>query len=105
MRDLFLTRWPKWFTYASAPGCGWTPLLIDLCEKLEAVVGEDFHVLQVKEKFGTLRFYVYGANEAARELIAEAEEASAKICEVCGEPGFIRGGRWMKTLCEAHEKE
>lgn len=104
MKTEFTDRWPKWFTYQSAPSCGWTALLLKLCEDLESVVGEDFRVLQVKEKFGGLRFYVGGATEAAHKLIAEAEAQSYLVCEVCGAPGKMRGGHWYKTLCDEHEK-
>lgn len=101
----FLTRWPDWFSSRSAPSCGWTDLLIGLCNQLEHVVGPEFKVLQVKEKFGSLRFYAAGANEEARKLIDAAEDMSSNICEECGAAGRLRGGRWYKTLCDEHERK
>ena len=60
---------------------------------------------QVKEKFGTLRFYLtYGTDEMF-QLINEAEDKSALTCEVCGQPGVLRGGGWMFCACDKHCKE
>ena len=68
-------------------GCpdSWFNLLWNLCEKIREELMQDeeleesFRVLQVKEKWGTLRFYVIGANEKIREMIEEAMEESQKI--------------------------
>ncbi len=60
--------------------------------------------VQVKEKFGTLRFYVDGGNERSWTLIELAEGMSERTCEVCGAPGTIRRGGWIRTLCDEHHK-
>lgn len=60
---------------------------------------------QVKEKFGTLRFYMSSSNDKIEKLIDEAERKSAITCEECGEPGVLRGGGWLKTLCDKHATE
>jgi len=57
---------------------------------------------QVKEKFGTLRFYYDGGDEYIHGLVAMAESMSAVTCEVCGTPGQVRGGGWLRTLCDEH---
>jgi len=59
---------------------------------------------QVKEKYGTLSFYMTEGTDQIFDLIHEAEEKSAKICEVCGESGKRRGGGWISTLCDKHAK-
>lgn len=61
--------------------------------------------VQVKEKFGTLRFYVFGARDEAYHYIAFAEAMSARTCEECGAPGRSRGGGWVRTLCDRHAEE
>jgi hypothetical protein len=82
-------------------GDGWFPLIWKLCEDLEKVVGEEFMVDQVKEKFGTLRFYVSATNDEADRLIDNAERMSAGICELCGKPGRLKvKGGWFRTVCE-----
>ena len=44
-------------------------------------------MLQVKEKFGGLRFYANYNNEATSSLIEAAAIESFYTCEVCGRPG------------------
>ncbi len=39
------------------------------------------------------------AISAAEEL---AEARAMHTCEVCGEPGLLRRGSWMQTLCDEH---
>lgn len=61
--------------------------------------------MQVKEKFGGLRFYMNYYVEEIEELINEAEEKSYKTCERCGAPGKSREGGWIITLCDKCEEE
>lgn len=79
-------------------------------------VGVFMVVDQVKEKFGGLRFYFHFeqnpdavdvdkeyTDEICKEIrgaVDFAESLSFKICEECGAPGKIRGGGWVRTLCE-----
>lgn len=85
-------------------GDGWFNLIWKLCEDIEKTKpAEDFEVVQVKEKFGGLRFYVTNSTEKVFKLINIAEEESYKICEVCGKPGSVDTKKhWVKTLCEEH---
>ena len=62
-------------------------------------------VTQVKEKFGTLRFYYDGGDEYIDGLVSLAESMSACTCETCGSPGKTVGGGWLTTLCESHAEE
>lgn len=59
---------------------------------------------QVKEKFGTLSFYMTSATEEMWKLISEAEKKSGEICEDCGAPGELRPGGWIRTLCNDCEE-
>jgi hypothetical protein len=61
--------------------------------------------VQVKEKFGTLRFYVDGGNEVTHAMINMAESMSARTCEKCGVPGKLRGKTWLYTACDEHTEE
>jgi hypothetical protein len=58
---------------------------------------------QVKEKFGTLRFYYTGGDEYIRGLVSMAESMSAVTCETCGNPGEQTHGGWIKTTCKPCE--
>lgn len=63
--------------------------------------------VQVKEKFGGLRFYVNTADETQNAYIAMAEAMAEKTCEVCGSTDGARlwSRGWMRTLCEKHAVE
>lgn len=60
---------------------------------------------QVKEKFGTLRFYYSGGDDYIRGLVSMAESMSGSTCEECGNIGKSVGGGWITTLCETHAHE
>lgn len=61
--------------------------------------------MQVKEKFGGLRFYVGGATEKHYRYIDFAEMLSHRTCEECGAPGITYTMGWYQTLCEKHADE
>jgi hypothetical protein len=62
-------------------------------------------VSQVKEKFGTLRFYYHGGDDVIDGMVRMAESWSAVACEECGAPGTQNSQGWIKTLCETHRRE
>lgn len=62
-------------------------------------------VIQVKEKFGSLRFYYQGGDDTISGMVRMAESMSAVMCEECGAPAETRGPGWIRTLCEVHEHE
>lgn len=84
-------------------GNGWYDIIRDLSEKLEPF---GVQAVQVKEKFGGLRFYLAGypkeddAYKVVMKAVREAEEASYKTCELCGAPGKSRDGGWVRVLCD-----
>jgi hypothetical protein len=57
---------------------------------------------QVKEKFGTLRFYYSGGDDYISGLVSMAESMSGITCEECGKPGTSTSGGWIKTVCVEH---
>jgi hypothetical protein len=92
------------------PGSGWHDIIRDLSEELEPLIeAQDPDARasagQVKEKFGTLRFYLDGdETDEMRKAVKRAEKRSAVTCEQCGEPGKSRSSGWIKTLCDVcHE--
>lgn len=73
----------------------------DVPERVEYVVAE-----QVKEKFGTLRFYYRGGDATVDGMVRMAEAMSAVVCEKCSAPAKTANhDGWVGTLCEAHAKE
>ena len=71
------------------------------------LVGVDVSIMpqveaaQVKEKFGTLRFYTQGHYDAViGALVAFAERMTECTCEQCGNPGDYQTGGWCRVICE-----
>jgi len=90
---------------------GWYNLIRELSEKLEKLIKlepEDtwaqFRAVQVKEKFGSLRFYMSVETEEMEKEISNAEDKSSVTCEFCGNPGTIKGRGWLKCVCPEHTK-
>lgn len=92
---------------------GWFNIIYELSKniyekaKMEGITlyGDDpdygFSVRQVKEKYGTLRYYTSIFIPWIEDLIKETEEISSKICERCGSEGKLRyKGHWCFTACE-----
>jgi hypothetical protein len=110
-------RFPKMYggKYGGfAIGKGWYPLIEELSYTIQSHIdskqkqGEDCPqvvVQQVKEKFGTLRFYYNGGDEFIHGAVWLAESMTSKLCEECGGLGKQRNGGWVRTLCDVHEAE
>lgn len=79
---------------------GWYSLIKELIEDLIAL-GWDKKIIQVKEKFGGLRFYISSGSDEIYDRISKAENDSYEICERTGKPGKLRTDiGWYTTLCE-----
>jgi len=97
---------------------GWLPLLDKLMHCLQfhhdkngypQVVAD-----QIKEKFGTLRFYYHTeendtnhpykgetrSSDYLSGIISFAESMSSMICENCGDHGEITRNGWIKVRCK-----
>jgi hypothetical protein len=84
---------------------GWNIIIKNLIEDL-IELGWDKKIVQVKEKFGGLRFYVVNGSDEIYDRISTAEKESYKTCEKCGEKGELRNDiGWYLTLCENHYNE
>jgi hypothetical protein len=96
-------------------GDGWYDILDVLCanikghlqwvnanhkEKSEPL--EQIRAIQIKEKFGGLRFYINGGDDVIYGMVNMAEAMSYTTCEYCGNKGKPDNSqRWIKTLCPA----
>lgn len=93
---------------------GWFKLINTLSNELEKLirkyretetgVDEDWmpRAVQVKEKFGGLRFYMSGGTDAMFAIISKAEQESYNVCEECGDHGNLQKNGWLKTRCPTH---
>lgn len=78
------------------PGDGWFNLIDELSSKLQDLCdqkGFQIEAVQVKSKWGGLRFYIASTDtrdigesdyEVLRAIISDAERRSYKICQFCG---------------------
>ena len=83
-------------------------------KRLSEIVAGDFRPVpesipqvtldQVKEKFGTLRFYYTGGDDEISGMVRMAESMSGVTCEGCGNLGERRGGGWVHTYCTPCEE-
>lgn len=92
-------------------GQGWFNLVDRLCSNLEHHVQQlpeelrnDCYVVQIKEKFGGLRFYMNQTTPYMDGAISLAESMSYSICEECGAPGQRQAGSYIQVLCNKHFK-
>ena len=97
-----------------AIGKGWYPLIEQLSHVIQSHIdskqkrGDDCEqvvVEQVKEKFGSLRFYYSGGDDFIHGAVWLAESMTSHLCEECGGLGKQREGGWIRTLCDQHEAE
>ena len=84
---------------------GWYDIIKPLFDYIEEYNKEnpdnEIKVLQVKEKFGELRFYVSHGDETLYKMIDKAENESLKTCEHCGsKDNVIHTDRWIWTVCK-----
>ncbi|MBE7246825.1 MAG: hypothetical protein INR63_17925 [Actinomycetospora chiangmaiensis] len=96
---------PQIYDGPTETGPGWHWLLTATALWIEEVgVPQGWVADQVKEKFGTLRFYAHSDDEPGRvgRIIAAAEWVSGAVCETCGAPGSTRAGGYVRTACDAH---
>ena len=110
---------PKIFKYAEethdpiipmAFGCecadGWYGIINHMCKMIQNDVDRNERqqvlAVQVKEKFGGLRFYIDGGSEKTYDIIHFFESLSYIVCEKCGKTNAeTRNTKsWIFTRCE-----
>ena len=113
LRQQILEKYPLLFPTAISFDVddGWFNIINLLCHSIQTHLNwqnrneptvEQVTVLQLKEKFGGLRFYYGGGDEYVSGLVVMAEQFSEITCETCGDKGKLRGGSWIKCLCDQH---
>lgn len=120
--------------FGFACGDGWFNLINKLCSDITKwydnhetnildddwnVIGKGkgiprhFYITQIKEKFGSLRFYISAAPNEIHDMIYKAEHDSYYICEQCGKDIRLEENNqkqynsyyrdtlpWILTLCD-----
>jgi len=92
-------------------GDGWYWLISNLMESIHSHCKNNDkpipEILQIKEKYGGLRFYTGGTSEYIHGMISFAEDLSYTICESCGTIENVTTSQlpnWMITLCDTCRK-
>ena len=112
--DLF-SKYPAVFKNIQYLECdkGWHNLLDKLCfvmdnyikHQLPDDIKDEVYAVQIKEKFGGLRFYISHSDPFLDGAISMAEKMSYTICEHCGNPADKKNPSPFKgmiqTLCES----
>ncbi len=62
----------------------------------------EYRIMQIKEKFGTLRWYDAGVPVGCNvwDIIKKYEDMSAKICINCGKPATKVSKGWISPWCD-----
>lgn len=94
--------WGRWIGVQR----GWYEIVTNADASIAALF-PDYEIHQVKEKYGTLRYYCsVEGDPRVEQIIDHAEALSAVTCETCGQPGRLgsNAGWWM-TTCDACEPD
>lgn len=95
------------YSYTWLDDCpiGWHPLFLEMCMMIKPILEDcgnlnDFHFIQVKEKYGQLRVYYNGAPKKVDNIINYYEEKSRRVCIGCGEPATKITTGWISPWCD-----
>lgn len=61
---------------------------------------ENFRITQIKEKYGSLRFYTNYTSENLHKIINKYEDKSRRICIRCGKPARWMTRGWISPWCD-----
>lgn len=121
--DLLRHECPKLYEHGVIFECGsgWYKIICDLSIKIEKILEEraelhklvegeecekiEMFAVQVKEKYGTLRFYMSCETDEITNFMDDAEALSSQTCENCGAFGKMRGTSWYEVKCDQCYKE
>jgi hypothetical protein len=90
---------------------GWQQI-VEETDAMLAYLDPEYEIHQVKEKFGTLRFY-FGTtfpldtveHKIMDSIVMAAELKSSRTCEVCGKYGETDWNKpYVRTLCDEHNE-
>ena len=60
----------------------------------------EYRIMEIKEKYGTLCWYDAGNTKNGHDIISKYCEESAKVCQHCGEPATHMTTGWIGYFCE-----
>lgn len=69
-------------------------------DKLDSKIANDYRILQIKEKFGTLRWYSNWYTDKMNDIIEKYERLSERTCIRCGAPATKISKGWISPWCD-----
>jgi len=109
IRDKILPSFGKYISVDE----GWYQIVVD-CDDELSVLDPDYKVIQIKQKFGILRYYFQPSVPANKDL-TDAMHAvvrkylieSSKTCEATGKPGVLMSSPrgYLRTLNPKYAKK
>ena len=113
--DIIMWEHPKWDWRYQRP-YEWTELDImpdgwrkafgkQMCEEIRNVLIENnylykYRIVQIKEKYGSLRWYDWGGPQKVQDIIDKYEHISARTCIRCGRPATKISTGWICPFCD-----
>lgn len=96
--------WNYSFTWRNDVSIGWRHLFDLMCDELLAEIKKSgcyatFELDEVKSKFGELRIYSSGGNDATDRIIDKWCAISGYVCESCGKPEVRTTKGWVMPVC------
>jgi len=94
------------FTELDNMPTGWRKAFgIQMCKEIKHALKKinclkEYRIMQIKEKYGSLRWYDAGNNAEIQNIINKYEEISARTCINCGKPAEYISRGWISPYCE-----
>lgn len=81
---------------------------LQMCEELKQALLEEggerllkeYKIVQIKEKFGYLRWYDSWTTNKVQDIIHKYEDISARTCIQCGKPATRITTGWISPYCD-----
>ena len=76
-----------------------------MCEEIREVLLKydwlhKYRIVQIKEKYGSLRWYDNGAPKEVHDIIMKYEQISQTTCIRCGRPATLMTHSWIMPFCD-----
>lgn len=89
---------------------GWIKFFLQACEDIREPLRlagqlESFRFSQIKEKYGSMRLYTFGAPAEVHEILDRYEFLSEQICCECGKPAIGLTKGWIYPYCSEHMEQ
>lgn len=94
------------YTELDAMPKGWRKCFgIQMCKEIKASLKRSnylykYRIMQIKEKYGSLRWYDGAAPEEVHRIIQKYEYISERTCILCGRPATKISNGWLSPYCD-----